>query len=282
MPPLPLWIHPLAELTAVLAFFLILAGGLVTSTGSSLAVPDWPLSFGQFFPRMEGGVFFEHGHRVIAGLVAILACALALGLRLKETRAWVKSLAYAAAGAILLQALLGGITVLWGLPHPVSIAHACLGQAVFCLLLALAQATSPWYAGSAPEPAESGLWKAGAWALGAVYLQILWGALVRHARSGLWLHFLWAFAASATLGNLLYQTWARGGDRAALARPALMLAFLLPLQWFLGFESFRARFVLDLGRAINFSAALTACHVAAGALILGTCVIWTLRSLRQP
>src|SRR5579864_7269935 len=101
---------------------------MVTSTGSALAVPDWPLSNGQFFPRLEGGVFFEHGHRMIAGTVAILTLILAIWLWREEPRPGVRRLGWWAVAIIVGQALLGGITVLYRLPAPVSIAHASLGQ----------------------------------------------------------------------------------------------------------------------------------------------------------
>src|SRR5690242_16617499 len=134
-----------SQITATSAFLLLIAGGLVTSTGSSLSVPDWPLSFGKAFPPMIGGVLFEHSHRMIAGTVALLTFALTLWLRFCETRLWVRRMAYAASGAIVLQALLGAATVIWRLPAPISISHACLAQGVFCLLLALAEVSSAPY-----------------------------------------------------------------------------------------------------------------------------------------
>ena len=63
------WLHRYAMLTAFCTFLLVIAGGLVTSTGSGLAVPDWPLSYGMFFPPLVGGILYEHGHRMIAGAV---------------------------------------------------------------------------------------------------------------------------------------------------------------------------------------------------------------------
>src|SRR2546428_13589039 len=71
-------IHRLAVATAASTFVLLFVGGLVTSTGSALAVPDWPLSFGQVFPPMVGGVLFEHGHRLGATPVGCPAVVLAL------------------------------------------------------------------------------------------------------------------------------------------------------------------------------------------------------------
>lgn len=138
-----IWLHRFAVLTAGATFILIFIGGLVTSTGSGLAVPDWPLSFGQFFPPMEGGVLFEHGHRMAATFVGFLTTLLVIWIYLKEPRAWVRRLGLIALLAIILQGLLGGITVLLKLPTSVSVAHACLAQAFFCLMIALAVFTDP-------------------------------------------------------------------------------------------------------------------------------------------
>lgn len=71
----PVWVQRFAVLTAGATLVLIFVGALVTSTGSGLAVPDWPLSFGQVFPPMVGGVLFEHGHRLVAALVGLLTVA---------------------------------------------------------------------------------------------------------------------------------------------------------------------------------------------------------------
>ena len=83
------WLHRYALLTALSTFLLVIAGGLVTSTGSGLAVPDWPLSYGTLFPPMIGGIFYEHGHRLIAGTVGIMTMVLALWLWRSEPRRWV-------------------------------------------------------------------------------------------------------------------------------------------------------------------------------------------------
>ena len=75
-----------AFLTAAVGFLLVIAGGLVTSTGSGLAVPDWPLSYGTLFPPMVGGIRFEHSHRVIAATVGLMTLALALWVIFTEQR----------------------------------------------------------------------------------------------------------------------------------------------------------------------------------------------------
>ncbi len=108
----PVWVHRFAVLTAGATLVLIFVGALVTSTGSGLAVPDWPLSFGQVFPPMVGGVLFEHGHRLVAALVGLLTVALMVLLTQWESRIWLRWLARGAVLAVLLQGTLGGMTVL--------------------------------------------------------------------------------------------------------------------------------------------------------------------------
>src|SRR6185295_13406428 len=142
------WRHRYAVVCACATALLLVAGGLVTSTGSGLAVPDWPLSFGMVFPPMVGGILFEHGHRMVAGTVAILMLVLAVWLGLREPRRWVRVLGYAAMGTIVAQAVLGGVTVLLLLPPAVSASHACLAQTFFCLTVTIALVTSPRWAGA--------------------------------------------------------------------------------------------------------------------------------------
>ena len=101
-----------AWLTAAAGFLLVIAGGLVTSTGSGLAVPDWPLSYGTLFPPMVGGIRFEHSHRVIAATVGLMTLVLTLWVLFADRRRWVRRLAIAALALVVLQGLLGGLTVL--------------------------------------------------------------------------------------------------------------------------------------------------------------------------
>src|SRR5262245_56502321 len=116
-------LHRYALVLASATFLLVVAGGLVTSTGSGLAVPDWPLSFGQVFPEMRGGVLFEHGHRLIGATVGLLTIGLVLLARRLEPRAWVRALAWSALGVVVVQGVLGGTTVLLRLPDAISVAH---------------------------------------------------------------------------------------------------------------------------------------------------------------
>ncbi len=182
------WLHRFAVLTAGATLFLIVAGGLVTSTGSGLAVPDWPLSYGMVFPPMVGGIFYEHGHRMVATFVGFLTTVLAVWLWRREERRWVRRLGLLALAAVALQGVLGGLTVLYLLPAPVSVAHACLAQTFFCLTVSIALFTSAEWRRRLPplvdagRPSLRGLCLATA---AVIYAQLVLGAVMRHTESGL-------------------------------------------------------------------------------------------------
>ena len=135
-------LHRFAVFTACCTFILIIAGALVTGNEAGLAVPDWPLSYGSLNPPMIGGIFYEHGHRMIASFVGLLTLILAVWLWKREPRKEVRRLGIAAVGAVIAQGILGGLTVLFFLPAPISIMHACLAQAFFCMVASLAWVTS--------------------------------------------------------------------------------------------------------------------------------------------
>src|SRR5262245_66483145 len=108
-------LHLYAVIVAVATAVLIFAGGLVTSTGAGLSVPDWPTTYGWSmftFPleKMVGGIRFEHTHRLIASTVGFLILVLAVWLHLSESRRWVRRLGHVALGAVVTQGILGGIT----------------------------------------------------------------------------------------------------------------------------------------------------------------------------
>src|SRR5215813_2460496 len=146
-------LHRFALFTACSTAFLIFVGGLVTSTESGLSVPDWPTTYGWnmfLFPysKWVGGIFYEHGHRLVASFVGLLTVMLTVWVLMKERRRWVRWLSVGALGAVIAQGVLGGLTVIFWLPVTISMAHATLAQTFFCLTIALALATSPaWQRG---------------------------------------------------------------------------------------------------------------------------------------
>ena len=290
-------LHWFAVVTATATFVLIFVGGLVTSTGSGLAVPDWPLSFGQVFPPLVGGVLYEHGHRMVAAVVGLLTVALAVWIWRAEPRRWVRWVAVAAVAIVMLQGALGGITVLLRLPLAVSVAHACLAQAFFCLTVALAVWTNPrWQTPATPQP-DAG-WPAlsqlSLITTAAIFGQLVLGAVVRHTGSGLaipdfplafggllppafptpvLIHFLHRVGAVVVTGLVLWtavHAWVTQRDAVPLGGLALLLVALLSVQ-------------LALGASIVWSwraVVPTTTHVAVGAAMLATSVVMTLRASR--
>jgi len=177
--------HRLAQVTAAAAFLLLMAGGLVNPTGSSLACPEaLVVCHGQLFPEMKGGVLFEHGHRLLAMTVGFLQ--LGLTILLLRRRPALRGWAGAALGLVVVQALLGALTVKLELPWFISTAHLMVAMSYFALVLNLVWRTRPARGGEKADRAERSHLRR--WiALGgaAVLLQILLGGLVRHSGAAL-------------------------------------------------------------------------------------------------
>ena len=182
-----LFLRRFSKLTCFSTLFLIFAGGMVTSTGSGLSVPDWPLSYGMVFPPMIGGVFYEHGHRMVASLVGFFTLCLAIALARLETRKWVKVLGFCALGAVILQGILGGITVLFFLPTAVSVGHGILAQTFFILtiIIAYSQSTERNTRLQKPDHADRKFSKLSLVLVLVVYCQLIIAAIMRHTHSGL-------------------------------------------------------------------------------------------------
>ena len=295
-----IWLHRYACVLVAATLLLLAAGGMVTSTNSGLSVPDWPTTYGHqmfSFPysQMVGGIFYEHGHRLIASMVGLMTIALVLWQWRVEPRAWVRRLGWIALAAVVAQGVLGGVTVLYLLPDAVSISHAGLAQIFFCLTVSLALFTSPgWRRPPAAPVDDSGLRRLAVTTSVLVYGQILLGATMRHTGGGLaipdfplafgrlvppfWntgiaLHF--AHRAGALTVTVLVAgivTWIvrRHGRRPELTRPAWLLALAVASQVTLG------AFVVLTGK----QPIVNTLHVATGALVLAAALLLTLRVFR--
>lgn len=182
-------LHWFAVFTAFCTFLLIIAGGLVTSTGSGLAVPDWPLSYGQLMPPMVGGIFYEHGHRMIATFVGLLTIVLAVWIWRKDKRRWLHWLVVIALLTVIVQGALGGLTVLFMLPTAVSVSHATLAQTFFSLISSVALFTSKWWIGFKEIDIQVNSSKKTLTlcllVVFTIYIQLILGAIMRHTGSGL-------------------------------------------------------------------------------------------------
>ena len=143
------WLNRFAWFTAFATLLLICSGGMVTSKGVGLAVPDWPTTFGYnmfLFPvsKWIGGVLFEHTHRLIASTVGFLTIILAIWLWRIEERPAVKTLGLLAVAAVILQGILGGLRVTM-LKDQIGIFHACLAQAFLGLIVLIAVVTTNFW-----------------------------------------------------------------------------------------------------------------------------------------
>ncbi len=292
-------LHRYSQFLVLCTIFLILAGSLVTSTDSGLAVPDWPTSYGwnmfTFPPSMwVGGIFYEHGHRLIASTVGLLTIVLAFWLWRCDGRRWVRRLGVIALAAVIVQGLLGGLTVRYFLPAPVSTAHAGLAEIFFCLTVSIALFTSAsWRRGDGAVD-DRVLRRLATTTTALVYTQIIVGAAMRHTEAGLaipdfplmlggvvpgrWnaaiaVHFAHRVGALVVAVSILATAryiWQRHRTERALAIPAALLVALLCIQVTLG-----ALTVLS-GLAVWINSA----HVVGGALVLTTSLVLALRAWR--
>jgi len=185
---------------ACATFPLLFIGGLVTSKGAGLSVPDWPTTFGYnmfLYPwsRMIGGIFYEHSHRLVASLVGLLTIALAVSFWLEERRPWLRWLGFAALLLVVIQGVLGGLRVVL-LEYVLAIVHAGTAQAFFALTVSLALFTSPdWRRPLAEEPLADGgkVRRLCLMTTLMIYIQIVLGAVLRHTGNRFDAHLLFAF-----------------------------------------------------------------------------------------
>jgi cytochrome c oxidase assembly protein subunit 15 len=276
------WLHRYAVLLAVCTLFLVVAGASVTSKEAGLSVPDWPLSYGQVMPEMTGGVFFEHGHRIVATTVGFMTIILAVWLALAETRSWMKKLGLAALGAVIFQGLLGGLTVKMMLPPAVSISHACLAQLFFSTTVAIALFTSKqWIAG--PEIVEDHGWPSlRSLALITpvmVLAQIALGAAFRHRAVGVLPHVLFSMVVMLFVLFIATFVMHQFPDHRALSASAKALLGVTFLQVMLGVAAYYTR--LQVSTSPLAMVLTTVAHVATGGLTLAASVVLSIQILRN-
>jgi heme a synthase len=183
-----IWLNRFAWFTAVATLFLICSGGMVTSKGAGLAVPDWPTTFGYnmfLFPvsKWIGGIFFEHTHRLIASTVGFLTIILAIWLWLSEDREWVRNFGVIAVAGVVLQGILGGLRVTM-LKDEIGIFHACIAQAFFGLIVVTALVTTNFWRTLAKVMVDPKKFlpikRLGIGTTIAIYIQLALGAIMRH------------------------------------------------------------------------------------------------------
>jgi cytochrome c oxidase assembly protein subunit 15 len=281
------WPHRIAVTLACATLPLLFIGGLVTSLGAGLAVPDWPTTFGYnmfLYPwsKMIGGIFYEHSHRLVASFVGLLTVALAFLLWFRERRTWMRWLGVGALGLVIVQGILGGLRVIL-LQHTLAIIHACFAQAFFAFAVCLAVFTSPQWQGQPEQtPVADGgrLRRLCAVTTGFIYLQLIFGAVLRHTGERVDAHLLFAGLVALHIILVLLRVMRTHADQGTLVRPASALAILLFVQLMLGTVSYLGKFTALLSLPLAALVGLTTLHLVIGALMLAASVVLTLRAYR--
>ena len=187
------WLHRFAMFTALATLALVGIGGLVTSKGVGMAVPDWPTTYGYNmflvpFDQWLGkfGIFEEHSHRLMASFVGFLTIGLAIWLWAKEARKWVRLLGIGALVLVVIQGVLGGLRVT-EINQNLGLIHGAVAQLFLILVCAIALVTSAWWqrvnvSDRAGFAALKGILVA---VICLVFVQLLLGATMRHQHAGL-------------------------------------------------------------------------------------------------
>ncbi|HUR47553.1 MAG TPA: COX15/CtaA family protein [Candidatus Saccharimonadales bacterium] len=188
-----IWLHRFAMATALATLFLIWMGGLVTSHGVGMSVPDWPTTYGYnmyLFPvsKWTGGIFYEHTHRLVASWIGYMTAVLCGWLLIKEKRRWLRWLGVAALFLVAVQAVLGGLRVTL-YKDELGIFHASLAQMFFVLVSSIALFTSRWWVSEETAiPVTIQQFRVRNYYAGAtllILLQLALGSTMRHQHAGL-------------------------------------------------------------------------------------------------
>ncbi len=309
------WVHRLAWILAVMVVGLLWVGGTVTTYDAGMSVEDWPTTYGRwFYPLgrwLGSGVwdlFLEHGHRLLAQVVGLLAIVLAGLIFWRERRSAVRWLGVAVLVGVMLQGIWGGLRV-WFDQRLLAQVHGCFAPVFLCVCGALVAATSRRWLHI--EPAQDAaqvrrIWRVSLVVVILCYLQIVLGAQLRHPGADgwprwfellVWLKLLGAAVIALGAGWLVVLAL-RPKDRPVLARRALLLAGAVALQlvlaaatwvtnygwpaWFRHWFFTPASTVVREGR---WQVNVTTAHATLGALCLLAAVslaLWSRHLLRGP
>jgi len=290
-------LHRLAWATAGATAVLLFLGGLVTSKGAGLAVPDWPNTYTSnmfLYPlsRMTGGVYYEHAHRLFGALVGLATLILG-GYALRASSGWVRRLAVIAVPCVILQGVLGGLRVtgtftlatdreLLSPQTALALVHGMTGQGFFCLLLAIVALTSaPWRQAPPPEKHLNAGFdqQLSSWLIGILCVQLLLGSLVRHFHAGYSFHIGLAVLVLLVAGGGGLRAWGLYGERPVLPKVGAATGILVGLQLALGVGALITRHTADFPA---WGVPLATLHQTVGALLLALAVqlaLWTRRLL---
>lgn len=269
---------------AIATLLLMAVGSATRVMNAGLACPDWPLCYGQLVPtaQMNLQVFLEWFHRLDASLIGLMAIGL-VGLSAwyrKFLPAWLPWASLVALFLIVVQGILGGLTVIELLRFDIVTAHLGTALLFFCTLLAIGMALLPYQ----PTGNAGKLPWLGMAAAVLVYCQSIIGGLVgsrwaAHQCFGVAdlcnvmnSHIAGVVPPTLAVVALVISVWRRPALSGGLRSLANAAGLLVVLQIALGVATFKLRLQVE---------PLTVCHQAIGAALLGTLVCFTVLSLRD-
>ena len=280
-------VHKFAVFVLLWTVLLFVAGALVTSNVAALSVPDWPKSFGTWFPslrQLAGGAFFEHSHRVIAGVLGLLLVVETVMIWLKDERKWLRWFALTAVGGVVVQAILGGEVVRELLHYWLPVLHACFAQVMFGAILCLAVFTSKWWIEEHKQLQDRGGISIHALALlnaVVMFVQVFFGAAFRHQYAAIWPHLV---GSAVVLGMMIWTAWVlrkRFEDSPELTFGRTLLHNMVGLQILLGVAAYWSRFsTADAPQPMPVMVILTVVHTVFGALVFATAILVVLMCYR--
>jgi cytochrome c oxidase assembly protein subunit 15 len=266
-------IHRFAVFVVAWTVLLFVFGALVTSKNAALSVPDWPKSFGTWFPslrQLAGGAFFEHSHRVIAGVMGMFTLVLAVLIWTKDQRRWLRWFGVIAVAGVVVQAVLGGEVVRQLLQYWLPVLHACFAQLVFAAVLGIAVFTSKWWIEEQPRLPDGGAPSIQTLAIlnaAVIFFQVVLGAGFRHSEIPVWPHMAGALAVLATVTWTAVALRKRFGDAPEMKRARLWLHAIFGLQFLLGFGAYWGRLASEKTGPTSATVLLTVTHTVLGALL---------------
>ena len=279
-------IHRFAKFVVAWTVLLFIAGALVTSNNAALSVPDWPKSFGTWFPslrQLAGGAFFEHSHRVIAGGLGVFTLILAILIWVKDSRRWLRWFGVIAVFGVVVQAILGGEVVRQLLQYWLPVIHACFAQIVFAAVLGIAVFTSKWWISERPQLVDSGTPSIQTLAVGnaaVIFFQVVLGAGFRHSEIPVWPHMAGALVVLAIVMWTAAALRKRFGTSPELSRARGLLHSIFGIQFLLGFGAYWARLQTVKAGPSSATVILTVVHTVLGAILFAFSVLIVLMCFR--
>lgn len=280
-------VYRLAVFVFLWTILLFIAGALVTSNAAALSVPDWPKSFGTWFPTLKqlvNGALFEHSHRVIAGILGVLLIVEAGLIWFKDGRKWLRWFALAAVGGVVAQSILGGEVVRRLLQYWLPVLHACFAQIMFGAILCIAVFTSKWWIEDHKQLEDQGGISIHSLALlnaVVMFLQVFWGAAFRHQYAAIWPHLV---GSAVVLGVMIWTATAlrkRFDDSPELTFGRTLLHSMVGMQLLLGVAAYWSRLATaDAAQPMPVMVAMTVIHTVFGALVFASSILVVLMCYR--